>query len=157
MSTLLIDELFNGIEFSQVVKIKRETNLVHVRPWIYKHGTLQDGELVLEVYDGATKLAESRLDYTTINSEIPSTYAHGFLRFDFDSLALNFLDSQVEKEFTFKFYMANHTTDSSNFIGIVRQYERKIYPTYGTGVVNGEAPNDFVEPMGLELFNFRSV
>lgn len=157
MSTLLVDELFNGIEFNQVVKIKEETNLVHVRPWIYKHGTLQTGELVLEIYDGATMLATSRLDYETINAAFTENYAHGFLRFDFDSLALNLLDSQTEKEFTFKFYMDNYTTDPANFIGIVRQYENKIYPTYGTGVVDNEAPNDFVEPMGLELFNFRSV
>lgn len=157
MSTLLVDELFNGIVFNQPVKIKKETNLVHVRPWIYKHGTLQDGELVLEIYDGAEMLATARLDFETINAAFTENYAHGFLRFDFDSLTLNLLDSQTEKEFTFRFYMDNHTTDSANFIGIVRQYENKIYPTYGTGVVDNEAPNDFVEPCGLELFNFRSV
>jgi len=157
MSTLLVDELYSGKEFNQPVKIDRSINVVYIRPWIYKQGQLQSGELVVEVYDGATKLAESSLSYTEINEGIPANYAHGFIRMQFDSLILRVPEGQLEKEYLLKFYMNNHVTNFNNFIGIVRRWEAKTYPTYGPGVVDGEAVNDFIEPAGLEIFNYRII
>jgi len=157
MSTLLVDELYSGINFDQPVTITRDINVAHVRPWIYKQGTLVDGEFTLEVYDGATLLASSSIDYTDINSNITSTYFHGFIRFDFDPLVLRIPEGSADKEYLFRFYMNNHTTDTGNFIGISRRWEAKVYDTYGTGVIDNEAPNDTVEPAGLEIYNYKNI
>lgn len=153
MSTLLIDELYNGVVFEQNFKINRNTNLAHIRPWIYKQGTLQNGVFQCQVLDGVTVLATSTIDYTDINTAITGTYAHGFLRFDFDSLALRIPEGQTEKEYTVKFEMTSHITNTSNFISIVRRWELKSYNTYGD-VVGNEAVNDAIEPAGLELFEY---
>ena len=157
MSTLLIDELYDGINFDQPITIERDLNIIHVRPWIMKWGTLVDGDFTCEVYDGATLLATSTISYTDINAEFTDDYAHGFIRFDFDSLSLRIPEGSIDKEYTFRFYMDNHTTDASNFISIVRRWEAKVYDTYGTGVIDNEAPNDSVEPAGIELYNYKLI
>lgn len=154
MSTLVIDELFPGVVFNQPVKIVRNMSIAHIRPWIYKHGTIQDGSMQLTILDGATTLKVVLIPFTDINTNIPSTFAHGYMRFDLDLLQLNVPETDTEKEYTFRFEMINHTLDTDNFIGIVRQYELKIYPTFGDGVVDGEAPNDMVEPNGLEIYEY---
>lgn len=157
MSTLIVDELYDGVQFNQTVKLKRNIMVSHIRPWIYKHGTLQDGQFRVQVYDGATFLAEAEIDYVDLNGAFTETYAHGFIRFDFDALQLNIPETSTEKEYIFRFEMINHTTDSSNFIGIVRNYEHKIYTTYGAVDGNGEALNDFIEPGGLEIFEYKGA
>lgn len=152
MSTLVVDELYPGIEFDQPFTIERDINLKHIRLWVFKTGTLQDGELTVEILQGSTLLAKSVIIYSMVNTEIPATYAHGFIRFDFDSLSLRVAEGNASEEYMARFYMDNHTKDVSNYLAVVRNYERKIYPTYGLGVVAGEAANDMVEPAGIELF-----
>jgi hypothetical protein len=153
--TLLIDELYPDVVFEQNIRIKKTISCPHIRPWIYKQGTLQDGELTLEVWQGADLLKTAIILHTVINEEIPGTYAHGQIRFDLDPLQLNHNRSQEWTEYTLKIYMANHTRDENNFIGTSRRYELKFYDTYGDGVVDGEPPNDFVEPLGIELYRWR--
>jgi len=157
MSQLLVDELYDGVNFDQPVKIERNINVIHVRPWIYKQGTLVDGDFTCEVYDGATLLATATINFATINEAFTDDYAHGFMRFDFDSLALNIPEGSLDKEYTFRFYMNNHTTDVANFMSIVRRWEAKVYDTYGAGVVDNEAPNDAVEPAGIEIYNYKLI
>lgn len=153
--TLLVDELYPGVTFVQNFRINKSLSVPHIRPWLYKQGTLVDGELTLEVWQNADLLKTATIDYTTINTEIPATYAHGQVRFDFDPLQLNH-DRQSEfTEYTLRIYMANHTRDTNNFVGTIRRYELKIYDTYGNEVVNGEPPNDFVEPLGFEIYRWR--
>jgi len=47
MSTLILDELYAGVIFSQKLNINRNVGVRYVRPWIYKQGTLVDGELTV--------------------------------------------------------------------------------------------------------------
>ncbi len=157
MSTLLVDELFDGVTFEQPFKITRNIMIAHVRPWIYKHNTLQDGDFQLQVCDGATVLITVTINYQTINAAFTDNFAHGYMRFNFDALQLNVPETATEKEYILKYSMINHTTDANNFLGIVRQYEEKIYPTYGDGVVGGESPNDYTEPSGLELYEYKGA
>ncbi len=157
MSTLIVDELYDGVMFNQTVKIKRNLMVAHIRPWIYKHGTLQDGDLRVSVYDGATLLKTSTINYVDINAAFTQDYAHGFIRLDFTALQLNVPETSVDKEYIFRFEMINHTSDAANFISIVRQYENKIYPTYGPSVVDNEASNDFIEPCGLEIYEYKGA
>lgn len=157
MSTLLIDELNPGVVFSQPIKIQRNIMVAYIRPWIYKQGTLQNGDIQLQLFDGATLLATSLINYVDFNAAFTETYAHGYLRFDFDLVQLNVPEIETEKEYILKYSMINSTLDVVNFVGVVRQYEHKIYPTYGSGVVGGEASNDSIEPSGLEIYEFVGV
>lgn len=153
--TLVVDELFDGIEFCQNFRINRSMNIAHIRPWMVKWGTIADGELVLQVEQNDELLIESTIDASVINSEITSTYFHGQIRFDFDSLQLNHDREAEYTEYTVKVFMRNHTTDPNNFMGTIRRYELKFYDTYGDQVENNEAPNDMVEPLGFELFEWE--
>lgn len=157
MSTLLVDELKSGVIIEQPFKITRRTNLSHIRMWIYRHNDLLTGSLRLRIYDGATLLTEDTLTISEINAAFTQPYAHGFLRFDFDSLVLNIPEGSSEKEYKIKVEMIGHTTNPAAFIGLVRRYEAKTYPTYGTDVVNNESPNDTTEPFGLELFEYKTI
>lgn len=153
--TLLIDELFPGIVFEQNFRIQKTISMPHFRPWIYKQGTLVDGELTLEVWQGADLLKTATIAHTTINEEIPGTYAHGQIRFDLDPLQLNHDSTQEWTEYKVRLYMNNHTKDQANFVASVRRYELKFYDTYGDGVVDNEAVNDFIEPLGFEIYRWR--
>lgn len=154
MSTLLVDELYPGVVADQKFKIKRDISVAHIRPWIYKQGTIVDGELQLTILQGDTTLLVTELTTDQLNT-IPTDYAHGFVRFDFDSLILHVEDGELETEYTLRFEMVNHSLDEDNFIGLVRRWEAKTYDTYGDGVVDNEAPNDSVEPYGLEIYIYE--
>ena len=153
MSTLLLDELYDGVEAPQEFTIPRDMDLAHIRIWLYKHGSCTT-DLTLEVYQGATLLATSTVTATEINDEIPATYFHGQVRFDFDPvLCLRVAEGNSEEEF--RFVLSGSGGTLSNFVGIVRNWYDKFYETYGTDVVAGQAPNDFVEPFGFELFEYK--
>jgi len=152
--TLVVDELFDGITFPSKFRIKRSMNVAHIRPWIIKWGTPATGELVVQVYQNDELLAESVRTSEEINAEVTGTYFHGMIRFDFDSLQLNHDRESEYTEYELRVFMRGYTDDTNNFIGLNRRYELKIYDTYGEGVVNGEAPNDMVEPLGYELYKW---
>lgn len=153
--TLVVDELYDGITFPQKFRINRSMSIAHIRPWVIKWGTIADGELVLQVRQNDELLIESIIPSGDINAQIPSTYFHGQIRFDFDALQLNHDRENEYTEYEFHLFMRNHTTDTQNFMGAIRRYELKFYDTYGEDVINNEAPNDMVEPMGFELFEWE--
>jgi len=157
MSTLIVDELYPDVVFSQPFKLTRSIQLTYVRPWVMLWGTLADGDLVCRIKDGSTLLKTVTLNYVDINTAKTLDYAHGFLRIDLTNMVLRLPQGSTEKEYTIEYEMINHTKDASNFLGIVRRYEDKTYPTYGDGVIGGEAPNDNVEPSGLELFIHKEI
>jgi len=151
--TLIVNELYDTIVFEQPFRIKKSMSIAHIRPWIYKHGVLASGDLTLQVLMNAEVLREVSINYADINTEIPGTYFHGFIRFDFEPLQLNH-DRKLEyTEYTLKLFMDNYT-NASTFIGAVRHYERNFYDIYGDGVVNNESPNDMVDPLGFEIFKY---
>ncbi len=152
--TLVLDELYDGITFTQNFRIQKSMSLAHFRPWIIKWGTPPAGEMVLQILQGATLLKEVRLDAGEINANITATYFHGQLRFDTDPLQLNHDRTQEYTEYQVKIFMDGYVTDTNNFYGLVRRYEQQFYPDYGDDVVNGQAPNDMVEPLGFELFEY---
>lgn len=153
--TLIIDELYNGITFAQKFRINRTMSLAHFRPWIMKWGTPAAGDLVLQFWQDGSLLKEVRLSATEINANITGTYFHGQLRFDVDPLQLNHDREAPYTEYEVRLFMDGYTTDTDNFYGLIRRYEQKFYETYGDDVVDGEAPNDMVEPLGFELFEWR--
>lgn len=152
--TLVIDELFENVTVAQKFRINRTMQLAHLRPWIIKWGNPSSGELVLQILQNAEVLKEVRLSSADINAQIPATYFHGQIRFDTEPLQLNHDRKAEYTEYEFRLFMDGYTTDNSNFYGVIRRYEQKFYNTYGD-VINGEAPNDMVEPFGFELFEYR--
>jgi len=155
LSTLLVDELFNGVVAEQNFRIKRNISISSIRPWVYKHGTIPAGTFELSLVEGGNVLATSTIDASEINA-IQGTYAHGSIRFDFNNVILNIPETETFKEYTMRFTFSA-AFDNDNFLGLVRRWEAKTYPTYGTGVINGEAPNDSVEPYGLEIYEYTEV
>ena len=153
MSTLLVQELWSGITIEQNIKIPRNVSIYAIRPWFYKNGTIPSGTLELSIVEGGNVLATSSLSNDDINNSISGTYAHGSLRFEFPNLVLNIPETQTEKEYKLQFTFSG-TADQSNFLGLVKRYEAKTYETYGLDVINNEAPNDAIEPYGLEIFEY---
>lgn len=156
MSTLVQDILENNSSLEQSFKIYRKTNLAHVRPWIYVQGTLLDGDLQLEILDGATVLVTETISYTDINAAKQNTYAHGWIRFDFDSLQLNIPEGSIEKEYVARLTMINHTNDPSNFVAWNREWDFKKYENYGDVDGLGDPINDMIAPFGLEFYAWES-
>lgn len=150
MSTLLIDELNNDVVFTQHVRIRKSIQVAHIRPWIYKHGTITDGMFRCEVYDGATLLKQVDINSSAINTEITQPYAHGYIRFDTAPLSLNVYPTEEYHDYILKFSMVDHTNDPSNYIAIVREWDDRKYPIFGTDPLN-----DTTEPYGYEIFNYK--
>lgn len=150
MSTLLVDELFSGVVFDQTIKINRMTNIVHIRPWVYLHGTLVDGDFQVEIIHANGTVATQSINFAAINAIKTETYAHGYIRFDFDSLALAVGEGNTEEDYTLRFTMQNHNTDTNNFLAMVRNWEAVIYPLSDTAL------NDSTKPVGLQLYEIRS-
>lgn len=150
MSTLLIDQLKPGQPIDQPITISRDGSIAHIRPWIYKHGFLLDGQFKVTVLQGSTELFSSTIDYTEINAITTDAYAHGQIRFDFDNAVIHVEESATITDYILRFEMINHTFNASNYISLCRRYEQKTYPTTG-----GEPPNDYVEPFGFEIFDYK--
>jgi len=156
MSDLIIDELNPGVQFEQDFRIFRDMNIAHIRPYIYMQGTLTDGDLQLEVLDGATVLETKTVNFVLLNAITSDTFMHGFVRFDFDSLFLALDEGNTEQTYKVRLSMVNSSLDLVNFVAAVRNWDIKIYDTYGD-VVGGQAVNDMIEPLGLEIYEYRST
>ena len=150
MSTLILDELFNGVTFEQHIHLTQSTSFPYIRVWIYKHGILTSGDLKLDVYDGVSLVKSVSIPYTDINTAIPATYAHGYIRFDMDPLLLAVRDDETSHEYILKFSMANYIDDVNKFIAVVREWENPKYIPIDTPL-----SNDSIAACGLELYSYR--
>lgn len=151
MSTLIVEDLFTGIVFSQPIRVRRNVSISNIRPWIYINGTLTSGDLQCRVLQGANELAVSTINYVDINTVKTETYAHGFIRFDFESLILNKADQEPYTEYILEFSMINYIDDPSNYISIVRDWDGSAATLY-----NNSQTNDYIDPVGYEIFEYRS-
>lgn len=156
MSTLIVDVLENNLSLTQAFRIRRNINVAHIRPWLYLSGTLPDGQLRMRLKQGSNILKTVTIDYTEINNAKTETYAHGFLRFDFDSLVLNRNESETATEYIIELTMLNHTDSSSNYIAWAREWDLKSHTLYGSGTgLNNQGVNDEIEPYGFQIYEFR--
>lgn len=155
MSTLLIEPLLNGTIFEQPIKVDRSVSIAHIRPWVYINGTLTSGVFTCKVFQGATELTSATINYTDINAAKTETYAHGYIRFDFDSLILNKDNGETKTEYILKFSMEGYVDDPSNYLGIVREWDAKSSIVYGS-ISGSSALNDYIEPAGYQIFEYRS-
>lgn len=156
MSKLVVEQLFNGVVFTQPIRVSRNISVAHIRPWIFLNGKLVDGDFQCRVLQGANELVVVTIPFADINAITVEDYAHGFIRFDFDSLILNRNEGEEKTEYIFEFSMINHTSDPNNFLSIVREWDIKSGLVYGDVDGNGDAVNDFIEPAGYEIFEYRS-
>lgn len=149
MSILLVDEMYPGVVFSQKIYLQKDADISHVRPWIYKQGTLTEGDFICRIKDGTTVLDTATISYTEINETNTLNFAHGFMRFDFNNTTLHVPEGVVSKEYIFEFEMINHSKDTTNFIGICRSWDNEIYPPVDTPA------NSFVTPAGIEIYTYK--
>lgn len=156
MSTLIVDPLFNGITFSQSVKVSRDVSVAHIRPWVYLNDALVDGDFQCRVLQGTTELAVVTIPYTDINTAKTETYAHGYIRFDFESLILHRAEGEEDTEYIFEFSMINHSTNPTNYLGVVREWDIASGIVYGDVDGNGDPVNDQISPAGYHIFEYRS-
>jgi hypothetical protein len=156
MSTLIVDQLTDTLVVTQAIRVNRSVSIAHIRPWVYLQGTLADGSFRCRVYQGANLLATSLIPVADINAAKSQPYAHGYLRFDFDSLILHRQEGESDTEYIFEFGMVGHTLDNNNYLGIVREWDLKSSILYGAGLdTNNQAVNDQVEPYGYQIFEYR--
>jgi len=156
LSILIVDQLFTGVIFPQKIKVSRSVSVVHIRPWVYLQGTLTTGDFRCRVYQGANLLHTALINYVDINAAKTETYAHGYIRFDFDSLILHRAEGETDTEYIFEFSMINYTNDPINYLGICREWDFPSSIVYGGIDVNGKAINDQVEPAGYQIYEYRS-
>jgi len=156
VSTLITETLIPGYTFDQPIKVIRSISVAHIRPWILINGTLADGDFQCRVLQGGTELAVATMNYTLINAAKTQDYAHGYIRFDFESLILNRAQGEESTEYVLEFSMINHTLDVSNYISIVREWDSKSAIVYGDVDGNGDAVNSIIEPNGYQIFEYRS-
>lgn len=157
MSLLYVDQLKPGVVFSQKFRIYRPVQMRHFRPWVYFQGDLQDGQFECRVYQNGNLLKSSQIDFTEINAAKTETYAHGYIRFDFDSQALFVEEGEENTEYEIQLEMINHTLDNTNWLGVVREWDAKSATLYGDGLdQNNQAINDLIEPLGYQIYELRS-
>ena len=152
MSTLVQDILENDAPISQTFRITKGINVAHIRPWVYFHNDLIDGDLKLEILEGPTVLAVSTIIYEEINDGKQDDYVHGWIRFDFKSLQLNVPENQPYQEYILRLSMTNHTDDPNSFVAWNREWDFAKYDNYGSVDLNGDPVNDMVAPFGFELY-----
>ena len=151
MSTLVVDEMYTGIVFSQPITILDDMDCAFVRPWVYLHGTLTTGDLTCRIKDGAEVLKTVSINYADINAAKTDAYAHGFIRIATHPLMLKIPSGEVSKEYTLEFEMVGYVNDTSNFLGIVRSWEDPLYPE------DPAASNDTTKGCGFELYEFKEL
>ena len=149
MSTLILDELYPGVVFEQTIRISKDTSVAHIRPWVYRQGTLVDGVFTCRIKNGSTLLKEVTIDYTEINAATSEDYSHGFMRFDTENLPLLVPDEAEYQDYIIEFEMVGHTLSGVNFVGICRSWDNKVYDTITP------AANDMIEPAGIEIYEFK--
>lgn len=154
MSTLLVDELYSGIVVTQKFRTKETFQLAHFRPWIYKHGNGQIGDLTCRVKLNSTLLKEVTIDANTLNTAINGTYFHGYIRFDFDSMWISHERTNEYTEYTIEVEFVG-TSSPANFYGMCRQYNNLLYPAYGDLDINDEPKNSSISPYGYELYSLE--
>lgn len=156
MSTLIVEQLMNGVTFEQPIKVKRTISIAHFRPWVLLHGTLASGQLQCKIRQGATVLSTKTIDYTLLNAAKTQAYAHGYIRFDFNGLVLGRAQGETETEYIVELSMVGYSNDFSNYVGVCREWESKSSLVYGDVDGFGNAVNSTVEPIGYQIFEYRS-
>lgn len=127
MSLFYTESLSDG-PIETTIRIDKNVNLKHIRPYIYMKEKLPNGQLVLSVLEGVTILKEIEIDFTDLNAITPDDYMHGFVRFDTD-IVLGHKTENVFTEYIIKIEMRNYT-QSGNDIALVTDLNDKIVPVH---------------------------
>lgn len=134
-------------------KITGSVIIQAIRVKMIKHGTIADGELSLEVLEGAKSLGGTTITAAEFNS-ITGTFAWGYWAFNFDeAIAINVTDETIETDLTFRFTMSGHTEDNDNYVGLIRQFESTFVPEFGDRLPSISPEQDgWQNPWGIEIF-----
>lgn len=161
MTTLVVQDMDNNTEIDLEIRIYRSMYLKNTRVHLFKQGTLTDGVLDLDIYDGATLVGTKQITYTQINT-IPGSYFHGWVSFEFDEpIFLSKDPTSTFKEYIFKFTLSGHTDDDDIYLGLCRDYEKYVRntvaeyrnaPLYGIETGDGLTALANNHPIAVELY-----
>ena len=140
-----------GMRVTDLVMIKA------IRFKMFKHGTIADGTLTLQVLnDAATVIGTQSVTAAQFNT-IDGTYAHGYVNFQFDEqVCINIDEDDSYIELTLRLTMAGHTEDTNNYVALVRQFDGEFVDEYGTrpSAVDPETDGWF-NPYGVEIYGIE--
>ncbi len=137
------------------MKIRFEHNCLikAIRLKVLKHGVLADGNVTLQVLNSDNKdIGSKTLSYEDIN-QIQGTYAHGFIKFEFDEqVAINKSEGSQYIEVTIKVTMTDHTHDHDNYFALIRE-ENPYFDEFGTRpTTSGDEEDIWFNPYGIEIY-----
>jgi hypothetical protein len=115
-----------------------------IRPHLYKHGLLTSGNLIFELYDGATLLKTSTMTYLQLNSFMDS-YSHGHLTWNTDLR----LGGRRSGESSHEYTLALTWTGADGAISWIMDYEGQHIQSYGDG-----QGNDAYMPRDIEVLTW---
>ena len=153
MSYLAVNDFndtFTTYDMNQ--KISRTTVITSARVKLLKHGTISDGTLTLEVFDGAISLGSGSITAAEFEA-VGSTYAYGYFNFEFSGpIVINIDNTIANKEIIFRITMAGHTEDSNNYIAMIRDFDDPIVTEHGTRPTSVDPETDgWFNPFAVEI------
>lgn len=140
-----------GMRITESVMIKA------IRMKMFKHGTIADGTLTLQVLnDNDTVIGTQSITHTQFN-EISGTYAHGYINFQFDEqVCINKDENDSYIQLTLRLTMSGHTEDTNNFVALVRQFDGEFVDEYGTRPTSISPEEDgWFNPYGVEIYGIE--
>ena len=148
----IFDDSFTTIDITQ--RVQKGVSIQVVRIKMIKVGTIADGTLTLDIYDGATLLGSKALTYNDFNRITNNGY--GYVAFALDNaIRVNNLPQTTYTELTFRLTMSGHTEDSNNYIGLIREFDDPIIGEHGTRPPSQSNPaiDNWYRPFGIEICN----
>ena len=144
MSTLLGYFFSHNEVISQKFKLTFGQMVYALRPHIFKNGELLDGNLVLELFDGAELLKTETLSYSELNEQIGNSYSHGYLTWEINTRLSGRLSNEDAHEYELKL---TYTGSDPLKLAWIMEYENLITTMYGSG-----QKNDAFKPRDLEIW-----
>lgn len=157
MSDLAINKFQDDFATIDVgLTITRACVIKAIKVKMLKHGTIADGSLNLEVFDGARSLGSKTITAADFNT-ISATYAWGYIAFEFDeSITMNIVDGGASVALTLRFTMSGHTEDNNNYVALIRQFENEFVSEFGSrpSAVSNEE-DGWYNPYGIEIVSIQ--
>lgn len=144
MSFLMVD-VFDSTttEIISNHRMLANVNIRGIRAEIYKHGLYTGTSITMDVYNGVDLLGSKTLTASDINLNIPATYAHGYMHFEFDNSIYVDLDESTDyTEIQLRITCNGYTFSESNYFGILKRFDNPIVSEYPNPTIVGEFGGD---------------
>lgn len=142
MSTFIVD-CFDDIT-SEIISKHRMLETIMIRGIkyeFYKSG-FPTGTLTLDIYVDSILNTTQDVTFEEINSEIPGTYAHGYVYFELDTPVFVHVDKEIGyHEIELRLRPSGYTFSESTNFGVIKRHNNEIVARYGDdGIQDANAP-----------------